>query len=129
MPRTLITEHVLSRKLANGAIVFQTGDDINGHSMDNSTQDKILLAWNTNVGNQTIETPKRLTADGDSFVQDLITLLPASIYAFDYFENEYYGWDDPDNSLDAQNAVAVNVSHADIKLAVLPRGSRSTIIA
>jgi hypothetical protein len=129
MPRGLITEHVRSRKLANGAVVFDAGDSVNGHSMNNTSQDKTLLVWNTDVGNQTLEVPKRLTADGDAFVQDILTLLPNSLYAFDYFENEYYGWDDADNSLTNQNAVIVNVSAATVELAVLPSGSRSTIIA
>ena len=129
MARVLISPHVLSRKLANGDVTFVASDPVNGNSFDNSTQNSILLARNDDVAQQTIEIPKRFSADGDDFVQDLLTLEPGETYAFDWFENEYYGWDDVDNDLTNENAVIINTSDADVMLALLPLGSRTTILA
>lgn len=129
MARVLITPHVLSRKLANGPVAFASSDPVNGNSFDNTTQNMTLVARNDDVAQQTIEVPKRLTADTDSFEQDLLTLDPGETYAFDWFENQYYGWDDVDNDLNNQNAVIINTSDADVVLALLPLGSRTTVIA
>ena len=126
--RVLISPEVLSRKLANGPINFVDSDSVNGNLFDNSTQDHILVAWNTDAGVQTIETPKRHTVDGDADVPDPLSLTAGQIYAFDWFENTYYGWNDVDNALNNRNAVIINTSSNNIKLALLPRGDRATLI-
>lgn len=129
MARVLITPHVLSRKLANGDVTFVASDPVNGNSFDNTTQNKTLLVRNDAVGVETIEIPKRFTADSDEFVEDLLSLQPGETYAFDWFENAYYGWDDVDNDLTNENAVIINTSDVGVMLALLPLGSRTTIVA
>lgn len=128
MPRNLITKHVRSRKLANGAISFDDGDPTNGHSMDNTSQDWSLYAKNTGAGVETVLTPKRHSVDGDTDSETPINLQPGEDYVFDWFDNAYYGWDDPDNNLNSQNAVLVNVSSSDVKLAAVPRGNKESVI-
>lgn len=129
MARVLITPHILSRKLVNGDVAFVASDPVLGNSFDNTTQNSILLVRNDAVGVETIEIPKRFSADGDDFVQDLLSLQPGEMYAFDWFENEYYGWDDVDNDLTNENAVIINTSDVGVMLALLPLGSRTTILA
>jgi len=128
MARTLLTPHSRSRTLANGSVTFAAADAVNGNSFDNTTQDYDLWARNDDASDQTITVPKRLTADGESFTNDPITLTAGETYVFDWFENQYYGWNDVDNSLNSKNAVIINVSSANIKLAVVPRGSRTTLV-
>lgn len=128
MPRDLISPHELSRILANGPVVFSDGDVSEGHSFDNVTQDSILLVHNTDAASQTIQVPKRLSADGNSFVTQDLTLVAGGVYAFDWFENQWYGWIDSDNDVETPVAVVINVSSANIKLAILPRGNRNTVV-
>lgn len=125
--RALLSPQTPSRTLANGPIVWTDGDPTDGHSFDNTNQNMRLKVRNTDAGPQTINIPKRKTADGDTFTNPDLTLAAGEEYEFDLFENDYYGWNDPDNNLTSKNAVIMNVSDATVKLALMGPGSRDTV--